>query len=48
LPREIARNNRVVTFLTTKEKAALDALAKERDVSISAACHELIKEGLGK
>jgi hypothetical protein len=48
LPLEIVRNSRVVTFLTTQEKAALDALAKERDMSISAACHELIKEGLGK
>jgi hypothetical protein len=48
LAADVARDRRVVSFLTQTEKAALVALAEERDLSISSLCHELIIEGLAR
>jgi len=44
----VARGQRVVSFLTLHEKAALVAMAEVRGMSISSLCHELITEGLAR
>ena len=46
LPREIARGNRVVTFVTEQEKASLKQLARVTSQSLSAICHRFIAQGL--
>ena len=48
LAADVARDHRVVSFLTRNEKATLVALAEGRDLSISSLCHELIIEGLAR
>ncbi len=44
--REVARSQRVATFVTEQEKASLEQLADETSQSLSAVCHRLIAEGL--
>ena len=46
LPREIARSERIVTFVTGQEKANLKRLADVASLSLSAICHRLIVQGL--
>ncbi len=46
LPREIARSERIVTFVTGQEKASLTRLADAASLSLSAICHRLIVQGL--
>ena len=46
LPKEVARSERVVTFVTQKEKTALSRLAAANSLSVSAICHQLIAQGL--
>ena len=46
LPEEVSRPHRVVTFVTSAEKAMLDELAQRDASSLSAVCHKLIKTGL--
>ena len=46
LPREIARSERIVTFVTGQEKASLKRLADAASLSLSAICHRLIVQGL--
>lgn len=46
LPREIARSERIVTFVTEQEKASLKRLADAASLSLSAICHRLIAQGL--
>jgi len=48
LAAEVARGQRVVSFLTLHEKAALVAMAELRGMSISSLCHELITESLAR
>ena len=48
LAADVARDHRVVSFLTRGEKDALVAMAEGRDKSISSLCHELIVEGLAR
>ncbi len=42
LPREQARDQRVVTFLTRDERSLLEKIASDADVSVSRACHDLV------
>jgi hypothetical protein len=46
LPREIARSERIVTFVTGQEKANLKRLADATSLSLSAICHRLIVQGI--
>jgi hypothetical protein len=46
LPREIARSERIVTFVTGQEKASLERFADAASLSLSAICHRLIVQGL--
>jgi hypothetical protein len=46
LPREIARSERIVTFVTGQETASLERLADAASLSLSAVCHRLIVQGL--
>lgn len=46
LPREIARSERIVTFVTGQEKTSLIRLADAASLSLSAYCHRLIAQGL--
>jgi hypothetical protein len=46
LPREIARSERIVTFVTGQEKTSLTRLADAASLSLSAYCHRLIAQGL--
>ena len=46
LPDEVARRERVVTFLTLREKESLSLLASAQSMSLSAVCHRLIVKGL--
>ncbi len=46
LPREIARSERIVTFVTAQENASLKRLADAASLSLSACCHRLIVQGL--
>ena len=46
LPRDEARSQRVVTFVTEQDKAKLIELAEGRSTSLSAVCFELIAQGL--
>lgn len=46
LPSEVARSERVVTFVTRKEKQHLEDLANAASKSVSAVCHRLIAQGL--
>jgi len=48
LAADVARGQRVVSFLTLHEKAALVAMAELRGMSISSLCHELIIESLAR
>lgn len=41
-----ARTERVVTFLTPPEMAALSAIAERRRQSLSATCHALLADAL--
>ena len=41
-PQEIARNNRVVTFVTDAELQKINAIATEQQQSLSAACHGML------
>jgi len=46
LPRDIARRERVVTFVTLAQRRDLEKLASASSQSISAVCHRLITLGL--
>lgn len=46
LPREVARCERVVTFVNKPEKASLELLAEATSLSVSAVCHRFIAQGL--
>ena len=46
LPRQQLRDQRVVTFLTGEERALLQEIADDTDVSIAKACHDLIVTGM--
>jgi len=46
LTREVARSERVVTFVTEHEKTSLKNLAEATSQSLSAVCHRLIAQGL--
>ncbi|RBW63022.1 hypothetical protein DS906_00985 [Ruegeria sp. A3M17] len=46
LPKAKARTERVVTFLTREERDALAQLANETNRSISATCHDLLRNEL--
>jgi hypothetical protein len=45
-PPELRRSQRVVTFLTSDEMELLNQLAEAEQVSLSAAAHQLILQGL--
>lgn len=45
-PSEVARSERVVTFVTRKEKQQLEDLANAASQSVSAVCHRLLAQGL--
>jgi hypothetical protein len=42
-PRDISRPNRIVTFVTDKERELLEQHCKEDDRSMAAAVHRIIK-----
>ena len=42
-PRAVARPNRVVTFVTDKERVLLQQYCEEEDRSMAAAVHRIIK-----
>jgi len=46
LPEEVSRPHRVVTFVTSAEKAMLDERVQRDASSLSAVCHKLIATGL--
>lgn len=46
LPEETARSQRVVTLLTQAERAELVSQARQRSLSLSAYCRQLITNGL--
>ena len=45
-PPEIRRNRRVVTFLAEQDYAELQAMAKQQNMSLSAAANELVIRAL--
>ena len=46
LPRQQIRDQRVVTFLTGKERRLLEKIAGDASVSVSRACHDLLVRGM--
>jgi len=46
LPDDVARRERVVTFVTEQEKASLNKLADSLSLSLSGVCHRLIAQAL--
>jgi hypothetical protein len=46
LPREEKRDRRIVTFLTGEERSMLERFARNADLSISRACHDLLVMGM--
>jgi len=48
LGKDEVRNERVVTFVTREQMSRLNKLKQERSVSLSALCHSIIADYLGR
>jgi hypothetical protein len=46
LSRKLARNNRIVTFVTDEELAGIVQIAENQQKSISAVCHKMLSDSL--
>jgi len=46
IPKELARSNRVVTFVTDTELAELTRSAERKGQSLSAHVHEVLRKGM--
>jgi hypothetical protein len=46
LSRKLARNNRIVTFVTDEELAGIVQIAEKQQKSISAVCHKMLSDSL--
>lgn len=45
-PQEIARNNRMVTFVTDAELQKINAIATQKQQSLSSVCHSILSDFL--
>ena len=46
LPRKLACNNRIVTFVTDDELGRIVQIAEDQQKSISAVCHKILSDSL--
>ena len=46
LSRKLARNNRIVTFVTDDELGKIVQIAEDQQKSISAVCHKILSDSL--
>ena len=48
MERDALRSERIVTFLTQRERDDLFAISQRRDKSVSAICHQFISDAISR